>query len=144
MVAYTSGSPGIEGFPKVGAATPWGEGPGIFKVGFDFDWAAIHAARAAAGLPALVAGDTITLGQLPVGAYIVCSGINVTKANGVAAAVSLAIGGAAFAIATGTVGWTDGGVGGAGAVTAANIVLTLTALPTTGKARVVLMMGLLT
>lgn len=146
MVAYTY-SPGLEGYPLVGAAIPWGErSAGSQKVAIDLDFAAIIAARAAAGLPALLAGDTIDIGTLPKGAIVIQAASNVLKANGAAAAIGLGTAAAAAgilaAVATGTAGW---------AITSATLPfsvaadtalrLTLTAVPTTAKVRLVMVIA---
>jgi hypothetical protein len=135
MVAYPL-SPGIEGFPRVGAAAPYGEGVGVHQVALDIDWAELHAARLAAGLPALVAGDTVIAGSLPAGAYLVACGVNVVKASPAAAVVTLSTGGAnIMTMNTGTLGWTDGGIGGAGLTVATNLILTFTGVPASGQGR---------
>lgn len=144
MVAYTS-SPGIEGYPGAAAAAPWGEGIGTHKVAFDFDWARLAAARAAAGLPALVAGDTIVVGRLPKGAVVLASASNVLVANGAAAAVSLGVAGTAGAFAaavpTGSVAFVMQAVAPVAITVDTDIVLTLTGLPTTGKTRVTMVVA---
>lgn len=135
MVAYPL-SPGIEGFPRIGAAVPYGEGVGVHCMGLDIDWGDLHAARLAAGLPALVAGDTVIAGSLPAGAYLVACGVNVIKASPAAAVVTLSFGGAStMTMNTSVLGWTDGGVGGEGLTVAKNIVLTFTGVPASGYGR---------
>lgn len=141
MTAYPI-SPGIEGFPRVGAAVPYGEGVGTHVMALDIDWGELHAARTVAGLPGLVAGDTIICGSVPAGAYLVAGGVNVVKANPTAAAVTLSTGGAnVMTMNTGTLGWTDGGIGGAGVTVATNLILTLTAVPVSGYGRFTLLVA---
>lgn len=145
MVAYTTGSPGIEGFPAMpgGAAVPHGEGSGTRKVAVDLDFAAIIKARAAAGLPALLAGDTVYLGYLAKGSVIVGAASNVLVANGAAAAIGLGTpttpAGILAAVPTGTAGWAITSATLPFAVAAdVPLLLTLTAVPTTAKVRLVM------
>ena len=142
MTAYTY-SPGVEGFPLVGAAVPYGEGVGTRKVALDLDFAKIIAARAAAGLAALVAGDTIDVGSLPKGSVVVGAASNVLVANGSAAAIGFgtvaAPAGILAAVATGTVAWANTSATLPLAMAVDTVLrLTLTAVPTTAKVRLVM------
>lgn len=67
------------GFNKGTAAYP--DGSGISKFAVELDFAAIVAARAAAGATALVATDTLQVISLPAGSIVLSAGINVSSAE---------------------------------------------------------------
>jgi hypothetical protein len=73
MAAYTD----TLGFNKGTAAFP--DGSGISKFSVELDFAAIVAARSAAGATALVAGDTLQVISLPAGSVVLSAGLQVTK-----------------------------------------------------------------
>lgn len=73
MAAYTD----TLGFNKGTAAYPDGTGISKFTVALDF--AAIVAARSAAGATALVAGDTLQVISLPADSIVLSAGLVVTK-----------------------------------------------------------------
>lgn len=65
----------------------------VFKVKLDF--AAIAAARTAAGATALASGDVLQVIQLPANSYVHCAGIEVTTAEGATATVGIGDGSSA-------------------------------------------------
>lgn len=75
MAAYTDSL----GFNKGTAAFP--DGSGISKFSVELDFAAIVAARAAAGATALVATDTLQVIALPAGSVVLSAGLQVTSAE---------------------------------------------------------------
>ena len=75
MAAYTDSL----GFNKGTAAFP--DGSGVSKFSVELDFAAIVAARAAAGATALVATDTLQVINLPAGSVVLSAGVNVISAE---------------------------------------------------------------
>lgn len=75
MAAYTDSL----GFNKGVAAYPDGSGISKFEVTLDF--AAIVAARSAAGATALAAGDTLQVINLPAYSVVLTAGLNVVSAE---------------------------------------------------------------
>ena len=75
MAAYTDSL----GFNKGTAAYPDGSGISKFEVTLNF--ATIIAARAAAGVTALGATDTLQVINLPAGSIVLSAGLNVTSAE---------------------------------------------------------------
>ena len=67
------------GFNKGTAAFP--DGSGISKFSVELDFAAIVAARSAAGATAFTAGDTLQVISLPAGSIVLSAGINITTAE---------------------------------------------------------------
>lgn len=67
------------GFNKGTAAFP--DGSGVSKFSVELDFAAIVAARAAAGATALAAADTLQVINLPAGSVVLSAGINVISAE---------------------------------------------------------------
>jgi hypothetical protein len=67
------------GFNKGTAAFP--DGSGVSKFSVELDFAAIVAARAAAGATALVATDTLQVISLPAGSVVLSAGANVVSAE---------------------------------------------------------------
>lgn len=79
MPAYTDSL----GFNKGTAAYP--DAACVYKFEVVLDFAAIAAARAAAGAAALTATDTLEVIPLPAGSTVLMAGAEVTKAEGAAA-----------------------------------------------------------
>lgn len=75
MAAYTDSL----GFNKGTAAFP--DGSGVSKFSVELDFAAIVAARAAAGATALAAADTLQVINLPAGSVVLSAGVNVVSAE---------------------------------------------------------------
>lgn len=76
MVAYTDSY----GFNKGTASYPAANQP-VSKISVELDFAAIVAARAAAGVAALAATDTLQVIQLPAYSVVLAAGLNVTSAE---------------------------------------------------------------
>lgn len=76
MTAYTDSY----GFNKGTAAYPAANQP-VSKISVELDFAAIVAARAAAGVAALVATDTLQVINLPAYSVVLAAGLNVTSAE---------------------------------------------------------------
>ena len=91
MVAYTDSL----GFTKNSAAIP---AFGYHRIGYiqiELDFAAIAAARTAAGVAALAATDTLEIVKLPANTLVLAVGIQVTTAEGATATVDLGDSGSA-------------------------------------------------
>lgn len=91
MAAYTDSY----GFNKGSAAVP-AYGPmrlGFYEVVLDF--AAIAAARSAAGATALAATDTLDIIPVPAGTTVLAAGVQVTKAEGATATMDVGDSGSA-------------------------------------------------
>lgn len=86
MPAYTDSL----GFNKGTAAYPDGVGISTFEVTVDF--AAVKAARAAAGATALVATDTLAVISLPAGSVVLSAGMNVLTVETINASATIDIG----------------------------------------------------
>jgi hypothetical protein len=98
MVAYTDSL----GFNKNSAGFPANYTDRVSVVEFDIDFAKIAAARSAAGAAALAATDTLVIGVLPKGAFVLSGVGTLVRAEGAAANIDVGIGG-------GTVDfWLDG------------------------------------
>lgn len=126
MVAYTDSF----GFYKnsVGFAANYTDRVSVIEI--DLDFAKIAAARAAAGVAALAATDTLVIGVLPKGALILGGGVTLVKAEGAAGTVDLGITGSLTLFAddfslNGTVGSTAAGVTQAYTTADTNIVMTI-------------------
>lgn len=85
MAAYTDSL----GFTKGSAGIPARSNDRITLISVDLDFAKIAAARAAAGVPALTALDTLEVLPLPAGALVLSVGAQVTKAEGAAGTVDV-------------------------------------------------------
>lgn len=97
----------------------------------DLDFARIAAARAAAGAAALAATDTLVIGTLPKGAYVVAAALTVVRAEGAVATIDVGVTGATTLWANNfdlnaAVGTTVGVTNGARYITAnTNILMTI-------------------
>lgn len=83
------------GFNKNSAGFPANYTDRVSVVEIDLDFARIAAARDAAGAPALASGDTLVIGTLPKGAYVVAAAATLIKAEGAAGTISVGVTGAA-------------------------------------------------
>jgi hypothetical protein len=98
MVAYTDSL----GFSKNSAGFPANYTDRVSVVEIDLDFAKIAAARSAASAAALAAADTLVIGVLPKGAFVLSGVATLVRAEGAAGNVDVGIGG-------GTVDfWVDG------------------------------------
>jgi len=98
MVAYTDSF----GFYKNSAGFAANYTDRVSVVEIDLDFAKIAAARAAAGVAALGATDTLVVGVLPKGAFVMSGVATLVRAEGAAGNIDVGIGG-------GTVDfWVDG------------------------------------
>ena len=61
----------------------------------DIDFRRIAAARAAAGATALVATDTLVIGVLPKGSYVVAAALTLVRAEGASATIDVGVSGSA-------------------------------------------------
>jgi hypothetical protein len=86
MAAYTDSL----GFNQGTAAYPDGSSISMFEVTVDF--AAVKAARTAAGATALAATDTMQIIQLPAGSVVLSAGMNVLSVESVNATATIDIG----------------------------------------------------
>lgn len=91
MAAYTDSL----GFTKNAAAIPAYGHTRIGYVQVELDFAAIAAARVAAGVPALAATDTLEIVKFPANTLVLSVGIDVTKAEGGTATVDVGDSGSA-------------------------------------------------
>lgn len=87
MVAYTDSL----GFYKNSAGFAANYTDRVSVVEIDLDFAKIAAARSAASAAALAATDTLVIGTLPAGAYVLSAAITVVRAEGAAGTVDLGI-----------------------------------------------------
>ena len=98
MVAYTDSL----GFYKNSAGFPANYTDRVSVVEIDLDFAKIAAARSAAGVAALASTDTLVIGVLPKGAFVLSGVATLVRAEGAAGNIDVGIGG-------GTVDfWVDG------------------------------------
>lgn len=98
MVAYTDSL----GFYKNSAGFPANYTDRVSVVEIDLDFAKIAAARSAAGAAALASTDTLVIGVLPKGAFVLSGVATLVRAEGAAGNIDVGIGG-------GTVDfWVDG------------------------------------
>jgi hypothetical protein len=98
MVAYTDSL----GFFKNSAGFPANYTDRVSVVEIDLDFAKIAAARSAASATALAATDTLVIGVLPKGAFVLSGVATLVRAEGAAGNIDVGIGG-------GTVDfWVDG------------------------------------
>ena len=91
MVAYTDSL----GFNKNSAGFPANYTDRVSVIEIDLDFAKIAAARVAAGAAALASGDTLVIGTLPKGSYVVAAAATMVRAEGATATVSVGVTGAA-------------------------------------------------
>jgi len=87
MVAYTDSL----GFYKNSAGFTANYTDRVSVIEIDLDFAKIAAARSAASAAALGAADTLVIGTLPAGAYVVATAVTVVRAEGAAATVDIGI-----------------------------------------------------
>ena len=87
MTAYTDSF----GFAKNSAGFPANYTDRMSVVEIDIDFAKIAAARAAAGVAALTATDTLVIGTLPKGAYAISAAATVMRAEGAAGTIDVGI-----------------------------------------------------
>lgn len=89
MVAYTIANLAADG-ANVGTANAHLDHTSkMYKLAVDLDFAAITAARSAAGRAALAANDTLQVLRIPAKTLVVAVGIDVTTADGTASTVDL-------------------------------------------------------
>ena len=67
----------------------------VSVIEIDLDFARIAAARVAAGAPALANTDTLVIGKLPKGSYVVAAAGTLVRAEGAAGTISVGVTGAA-------------------------------------------------
>lgn len=91
MVAYTDSL----GFNKNSVGFPANYTDRISVLEIDLDFAKIAAARAAAGAAALTATDTLVIGVLPKGSYVIGAAVTVVRSEGAAATIDVGVTGAA-------------------------------------------------
>ena len=82
------------GFYKNSAGFPANYADRMSVVEIDLDFAKIAAARAAAGAAALAATDTLVIGTLPKGAYVVAAALTLVRAEGGTATIDVGVTGA--------------------------------------------------
>ena len=90
MVAYTDSL----GFYKNSAGFPASYTDRTSVMEIDLDFRKIAAARAAAGAAALTATDTLVIGTLPKGSYVVGAAVTVVRPEGAAATIDIGVAGA--------------------------------------------------
>jgi hypothetical protein len=90
MAAYTDSL----GFYKNSAGFSANYTDRVSVIELDLDFARIAAARIAAGAPALASTDTLVIGKLPKGAYVVAAAATLVKAEGAAGTISVGVTGA--------------------------------------------------
>lgn len=84
------------GFNKgTAAAYPYEGTRAVTKIEVELDFAAIAAARAAAGATALTSGDVLEVIQLPAKSYVMAVGLDVTTAEGGTLTIDIGDGSAA-------------------------------------------------
>lgn len=129
MVAYTDSL----GFYKNSAGFTANGTDRVSVTEIELDFAKIAAARTAAGVAALGSGDTLVIGVLPKGAFVLSGVATLEKAEGAAANIDVGIGGGTTDFwvdgfdLNGTVGSTGGYADAAAyyATAATNVLLTL-------------------
>ena len=89
MVAYTDSL----GFYKnsVGFTANYTQRTSVVEI--DIDFRKIAAARTAAGATALAATDTLVIGTLPKGSYVVAAALTLVRAEGAAATIDVGVSG---------------------------------------------------
>jgi len=127
MVAYTDSL----GFYKNSAGFTANYTDRMSVIEIDLDFAKIAAARSAAGATALVATDTLVIGVLPKGSYVVAAALTLVRAEGAVATIDVGVSGATTLFASNfdlnaAAGTTTGVTNGARYQTAdTNILLTI-------------------
>jgi hypothetical protein len=91
MVAYTDSL----GFYKNSAGFTANYTDRVSVMEIDIDFRKIAAARTAAGATALVATDTLVIGVLPKGSYVVAAALTLVRAEGAAATIDVGVSGSA-------------------------------------------------
>ena len=91
MVAYTDSL----GFYKNSAGFTANYTDRTSVIEIELDFAKIAAARTAAGATALAATDTLVIGVLPKGSYVVAAALTVERAEGAAATIDVGVSGSA-------------------------------------------------
>lgn len=89
MVAYTDSL----GFYKNSAGFTANYTDRTSVIEIELDFAKIAAARTAAGATALAATDTLVIGVLPKGSYVVAAALTVERAEGAAATIDVGVSG---------------------------------------------------
>ena len=89
MVAYTDSL----GFYKNSAGFTANYTDRTSVIEIDIDFAKIAAARTAAGATALAATDTLVIGTLPKGSYVVAAALTLVRAEGAAATIDVGVSG---------------------------------------------------
>ena len=89
MVAYTDSL----GFYKnsIGFTANYTDRTSVIEI--DIDFRKIAAARSAAGATALAATDTLVIGRLPKGSYVVAAALTLVRAEGAAATIDVGVSG---------------------------------------------------
>lgn len=82
------------GFYKNSAGFPANYADRMSVIEIDLDFAKIAAARAAAGAAALASTDTLVIGTLPKGAYVIAAALTVVRAEGGTATIDVGVTGA--------------------------------------------------
>lgn len=82
------------GFYKNSAGFPANYADRMSVIEIDLDFARIAAARAAAGAAALAATDTLVIGTLPRGAYVIAAALTLVRAEGGVATIDVGVTGA--------------------------------------------------
>ena len=91
MVAYTDSL----GFYKNSAGFTANYTDRTSVIEIELDFAKIAAARTAAGATALAATDTLVIGVLPKGSYVVAAALTLERAEGAAATIDVGVSGSA-------------------------------------------------
>jgi hypothetical protein len=91
MVAYTDSL----GFYKNSAGFTANYTDRVSVLEIDIDFRKIAAARTAAGATALAATDTLVIGVLPKGSYVVAAALTLVRAEGAAATIDVGVSGSA-------------------------------------------------
>lgn len=89
MTAYTDSL----GFYKNSAGFTANYTARVSVIEIDLDFAKIAAARSAAGAAALAATDTLVIGKLPKGSYVVAAAATLVRAEGAAGTISVGVSG---------------------------------------------------
>lgn len=90
MVAYTDSL----GFYKNSAGFTANYTDRVSVIEIDLDFRKIAAARSAAGAAALAATDTLVIGTLPKGSYVVAAALTLVRAEGAAGTIDVGVSGA--------------------------------------------------
>lgn len=90
MVAYTDSL----GFYKNSAGFTANYTDRLSVIEIDLDFAKIAAARSAAGAAALAATDTLVIGTLPKGSYVVAAALTLVRVEGAAGTIDVGVSGA--------------------------------------------------